>query len=240
MNTTLTEEQKQKRIGRFTASEIHKLMGVKGFGNTGETYIYEKVAEKLTGVPVKDEFSSAATSWGVEHEHEAKLYFQAATGLEIQESDTLELPEFNLAGTPDGGVKNANDFLNLRPEYFWQLELPEFNLAGTPMGVAIKANCGFEIKCPFNSGNHLKNLQMKNATDLLNLRPEYFWQCIAGMWLTGFNSWKFCSYDPRFPEGQKMLILNIDLVTAHMQLLKQRVIEAKLMFESILFNLKNE
>lgn len=202
-NTTLTEEQKALRIGKFTGSEIYKLMEAKGLGKTGETYVFEKAAEFLTGQPIKPEFTAASTTWGVEHEGEAKAYFQAATGLIITPGKTLENEQ--IAGTPDGLLESQA--------------------------------CGFEIKCPFNSGNHLKNLSMSTALELLDLRPEYYWQIVSYMWLTGLERWKFCSYDPRFKEEKRMLILNIDLIPEHLTLLKNRVTEAKLIFDNIISKL---
>lgn len=198
--TTLSKEQREQRIGKFTGSEIHKLMAVKGFGKTGETYIFEKAAEFLTGQPIKPEFTAASTQWGVDHEEEARLYFEAATGCKVQAGETLD-----------------NGFI-----------------AGTPDGLGINADWGFEIKCPFNSGNHLKNLSMASPADLLDLRPEYYWQCIAYMWLTGLTKWKFCSYDPRFKEEKRMLILNLELNPVHLKLMQERITEANLIFNSIL------
>lgn len=199
----MTDEQKKQRIGRFTGSEIHKLMGAKGFGKTGETYIFEKAAEFLTGQQIKEDFTSSSTQWGIDHEIEAMLYFEAATGVKIVNVGTID--NGLIVGTPDGIVEN--------------------NL------------CGFEIKCPANSGNHLKNLSMKKAENLLELRPEYYWQCISYMWLTGFNKWKFCSYDPRFKEEKRMLILNLELNQSHLELLKNRVTEAQLIFNNIISKL---
>jgi len=200
MNTTLTDEQKQARLGMFTGSEIHKLMGARGLGKTGETYIFEKAAEFLTGEAIKPEFTSAATSWGIDHEKEAKLYFEAATGNKVIEVGTIS--NGIISGTPDGKIENTTT--------------------------------GFEIKCPFNSGNHLKNLSMNSAKDLLQLRPEYYWQCVAYMWLTGFQSWKFCSYDPRFKEEKRMLILNLELADMDLEFMQARVKEAREIFESII------
>jgi hypothetical protein len=201
--STLTKEQREMRAGRFTGSEIHKLMGVKGFGKTGETYITEKVAEHLTGEPIKPEFSSASTQWGIDHELEAQLHFEAATGSKVKTCETI-----------DNGM-----------------------ICGTPDGLLIDKPIGFEIKCPFNSGNHLKNLLMNSGADLLDLRPEYYWQVVAYMWLTGYKDWKFCSYDPRFKEEKRMLILNVTLETSHLLALQQRVTEAKLMFDNIISKL---
>lgn len=202
-NTTLSKEQREQHVGKFTGSEIYKLMGAKGFGKTGETYIFEKAAEALTGQPIKPEFTAASTQWGINHELEAQLYFEAATGAKIEKGGTLD-----------------NGFI-----------------AGTPDGLGKDQDWGFEIKCPYNSGNHLKNLSMTKALDLLDLRPEYYWQCVAYMWLVGLNWWKFCSYDPRFKEEKRMLILNIELNESHLSLLKQRVTEAKLMFDNIISKL---
>lgn len=200
----LTKEQREQRTGRFTGSEIYKLMGAKGFGKTGETYITEKAAEFCTGEPIKPEFTAASTQWGKDHELEAQLYFESASGLKILTSETL-----------DNGL-----------------------ICGTPDGLIDGQQIGFEIKCPFNSGNHLKNLLMNSAADLLDLHPEYYWQCVAYMWLTGYSQWKFCSYDPRFKESKRMLILNIELNQAHLELLKNRVTEAKLMFDNIISKLQ--
>ena len=204
METTLSKEQKELRNGRFTGSEVHKLMGAKGFGKTGETYIMEKVAEFLTGQSVKPEFSAASTQWGIEHELEAQLYFESATGSKIIKSDTID--NTFICGTPDGLIQDQK--------------------------------IGFEIKCPFNSGNHLKNLLLESAADLLSLHPEYYWQCVSYMWLTGFSKWKFCSYDPRFKESKRMLILNLELNNEHLELLKNRVNEAQLMYNNLIEKLK--
>jgi hypothetical protein len=201
--TTLSKEQREQRVGKFTGSEIYKLMGAKGMGKIGETYIFEKAAEFLTGIPCKEEFKAQSTQWGIDLELEAQLYFEAATGIKVIAGTTLDNGE----------------------------------IAGTPDGILHEASMGLEIKCPFNSGNHLKNLSMQKAEDLLDLRPEYYWQCVSYMWLTGLTKWKFCSYDPRFKEEKRMLILNLVLNHAHLELLKQRVIEAKLLFNNIISKL---
>lgn len=199
--STLSKEQKEFRLGKFTGSSIHKIMGAKGFGKTGETYIFEVASEFLTGVSCKQEFTSAATQWGVENELEAQLYFEAATGQKVKACTTLD-----------------NGFI-----------------AGTPDGIAESGEWGFEIKCPWNSGIHLKNLDMQKAEDLLNLHPEYYWQIYAYFWLLGVDKYKFCSYDKRFQKPEhKMLILNMELVPEHLTLLKNRVTEAKLMFDNLI------
>jgi hypothetical protein len=197
---SLSEEQKQQRVAKFCCSSIHKLMGAKGIGKTGETYIYEVAAEIMTGQPVKEEFSSAATQWGNDNEFLAKKYFETATCLRISECNTKD--NGLITGTPDGFIECENS--------------------------------GFEIKCPYNSGNHLKNLLLASPVDLLDLRPEYFWQIYGYFWIFGFEKFRFCSYDPRFKEEKRMLILNIPKEQVYLEQLKKRVTEANLMLQNIL------
>ena len=55
MNQQGSAEWIQERLGRFTASEIHKLIpsgkGGNKFSETGKTYILEKLVELETGFP---------------------------------------------------------------------------------------------------------------------------------------------------------------------------------------------
>ena len=196
----LTIEQKQIRLGLFCGSENYKLMGAKGLGQTGETYILEKAAEFLTGQPAKPEFNAASTDWGNKYEPDAKLHFESASGIKILEASTLE-----------NGL-----------------------ICGTPDGLLDGIQTGIEIKCPYDSTNHLKNLLIENQDQLKDVRKEYYWQIISYMWLTGFKSWKFCSYDPRFSDEKRMLIINVSMNEADLKLLQDRVKQAKEIFDSII------
>jgi len=203
MNTTLTVEQQKRRIGKFCASEIHKIMCKKGLGQTGLTYIIEKVAEFITGEKAQPEFTSAATQWGINHQLEAQLYYEAATGEKIITVDTIDTEL--LTGTPDGLIENRR--------------------------------CGIEIKCPYNSGNHVKYMLLNNQEDLKEQFQEYYWQIVSYMHLTGYSDWKFCSYDPRFSEN-KMFILNIKENIEDIQLLKERLTESKKIFDEIIKSIR--
>ena len=70
-------EWEAKRMGKFTASEIHRLMGnprKKGevLSETAKSFVIEKAAEILTGQ--KRAVWGAALDWGVEHEQEALIH----------------------------------------------------------------------------------------------------------------------------------------------------------------------
>ena len=67
--TTNEQTWLETRKGKFTASEIHKLMGGSRSGGllsqTAETYVYEKCAELLTG-EIKNTYAPAL-DWGKEY-----------------------------------------------------------------------------------------------------------------------------------------------------------------------------
>lgn len=59
---------KKERLGRFTSSNIWKLMGEKGFGDTGMSYIRSRVYESLSGLPSEQEINTEATINGLVEE----------------------------------------------------------------------------------------------------------------------------------------------------------------------------
>ncbi len=83
IHSSLTEEDWQDlRRSRFTASEIHKLMGTpktksEFLSETAKSFVFEKAAEYLTGN--RTEIYGRALDWGKEHEKEAFHYFQQQT-----------------------------------------------------------------------------------------------------------------------------------------------------------------
>lgn len=138
------------RCGTFTASEIWKLMSEPRskkdlISKTAETYILEKVHEKITG-QVKTGIDNYATQWGVEHEPLAINWYSKLTGHEIGDSylvfhDSIE----GFSCTPDRFVNDnglvevkcpangANHFKHCfittdeyfkseHPEYYWQCQ----------------------------------------------------------------------------------------------------------------------
>ena len=62
-----TDEWFNQRKGKFTASEIYKLMGVKGLGETGKSYAIDKAIEELYGI-IDEDFVSFDMQRGIETE----------------------------------------------------------------------------------------------------------------------------------------------------------------------------
>jgi len=95
------------RIGKFTASEIHKLMGIKGLGETGKAYAFEKAIEELYG-QVDENFVSYDMERGIELEPLAFNKFKELKSLEFLEVENCGF--FNLTdisgASPDGLVSD--------------------------------------------------------------------------------------------------------------------------------------
>lgn len=160
------EDWKQQRLGKFTASEIHKLLGT---GKVRDTYILEKATEILTGEPVTDLSGMKALEWGKKYEKEAYTLWE-------------------------GGTKG----------YLGEKFFPYGEWAGgSPDG--LKDSKVVEIKCPYNSINHLANLQLENANDLLKLHKDYYAQIQFNMLCTKKKWGVFISYDPRFIQKEKQI-----------------------------------
>lgn len=193
-----TLEWDQVRIGRFTASEIHRLMepakremtpeelkarpkdgpgsGKKitydytKLSDAAMTYVNEKVAEVLTG-QAKQQGYAFPLVWGTEHEEEACEMFVAKTGFEIEKVGFFKYTD-HAGGSPDRLVEN---------------------------------NAILEVKAPYESVNQIKYLIL---TDHYDVRRDYFpyWvQCQANMLFTDRSLCHFCTFDPRMKEDKHKL-----------------------------------
>jgi hypothetical protein len=180
---TQSEEQWLEARGtRFTASEIHKLMGSSRSGSalskTAETYIYEKAAEILTGH--RKEVFGAALDWGKDNEANAFHTFNTSY---------------------------FNNFTYYGGESY--VFIPYGEASGySPDGLSDSAIV--EIKCPFNSAIHLKNFSIYDADSLKNVHPEYYWQMQLGMLASDLDTGFFVSYDPRFPQEKVLHVAEIE------------------------------
>lgn len=177
-----SEEWFQVRSGKFTPSELHKLMTepkVKSdlLSVGGITYVKEKVAETLiTEFTNESEFTNAATAWGNSYEDEAISIFADLTDTEIIKPGFIERDE---------------------------------NFGGTPDGIAADGSFGIEVKCPYNPIIHLDNLVL-DPLDFKKARKEYYYQIQGYAILTGITDWYFISYDPRQQDPFKLRYLKVE------------------------------
>jgi hypothetical protein len=196
-----SEAWEQVRAGRFTSSEIWKIMewGKRDMtaeelamrpksgagsrttqvadpsvmGKQGITYIHQKVAEVMTGLPKQGAYAYPLV-YGKETEPLAADYFAKAIGVELEEVG------FQCFGDHAGGS----------PDRLFERD-------GIKMGL--------EIKCPFQSENQIQYLKLQGAADFKELHPEYWWQIASLMLFLDIKVWHFMTFDPRFKDDKHIM-----------------------------------
>lgn len=76
-------------------------------------------------------------------------------------------------------------------------------------GIVRGAKGGVELKCPYNIEHHVENLLMQNGNDLLDLRPEYYWQVRLNMFAWDTEWWDFVSFCPFVAPSKQLKVLRI-------------------------------
>jgi len=134
-----SDEWIEQRLGKFTASETHKLMGIKGLGETGKTYAFEKAIEHLFG-KVEEQYISYDMQNGIDLEPLAFKKFSELKALQFLEVESCSFFEDGeeTGASPDGLVSDdavleikcpkANTFFKLvlsnevDKKYFYQMQ----------------------------------------------------------------------------------------------------------------------
>jgi len=205
-----TEEWFRARSGKFTPSELHKLMtepkskaDILSVGAI--TYIKEKIAETLIeNLPNENEFTNAATAWGNSYEDEAINLFSDQSDTEIIKP----------------GFIDCNDFFG-----------------GTPDGIAADGSFGIEVKCPYNPTIHLDNLIL-DPMDFAKARKEYYYQIQGYALLTGIKDWYFISYDPRQQDPLKIRHILVEMDKDTQKRIREKLKIANEYKQKLINNLK--
>lgn len=194
-----TQQWRDIRAGKFTSSEMWRLMGeprskaAKEAGEWGDeaiTYINIKVAEELTG-HIHDSPTAASLERGTDLEPVAKKHFSALMGREVFEAG------FKVYNAHAGG-----------------------SIDGDADGPII------EIKAPYNSGNHVEYMKLKKGIELQTQFPKIWWQIQSNLLFNDKVMCYFVSFDPRFPEKQKMKIVEVYAHKEDQEKLKSRIEKA--------------
>jgi len=170
------------RRGKFTASEIHKLMG-KSFGETldkwtgtAQTYIMEKVAESFS--TESQPLSSIEIRWGNENEPFGKAHYELIFGEEIEDIGFVLWSKNKECGcSPDGFVKGKNR--------------------------------GMELKCPYTLKSHIESFFINTNEQFKASKTNYYWQVMSSMMFTGYREWDFVSFHPYFKPEQRLSCIEI-------------------------------
>ncbi len=97
-----SEEWFKARTGVVTASRFAAVMSSDKLA-TYKNYLAEIVAERLTG-QMADSYTSKEMQWGIDHEDEARMVYEAIKGVEVQQTGLLKHAELEAGASPDGLV----------------------------------------------------------------------------------------------------------------------------------------
>ena len=102
-----TESWLKDRYGKFSASEIIKILGARGLGETGKTYAIEKAIQELYG-DFEENYISYDMQNGIDTEPLAFAKFQELKGLEFLEVEKCGFFNFeqHAGASPDGLVSD--------------------------------------------------------------------------------------------------------------------------------------
>lgn len=173
------------RMGCFTGSNIHKLMG-KGrkkddvFSQTGKTYIQQVVGERMFNSAFLDDdvvfqdyldqvsVNSKAIQWGVEQEEGAKRQLKERYPqweiVDVAQCTHPFVPHF--AASPDAIIYDRKHVMSV------------------------------EIKCPNISTHICYSSEIRDNDSLLAVKPEYYWQVMAELSCSQAEQAVFVSYCP--------------------------------------------
>ena len=114
-----SDEWFEARRGRFTASESGCLMNKgrgKDFTETGMSYIYKKVAERMGSYEF--EATSKAMQWGVDAEPFAIKLYEQVTGEDVIEVGLIRSDAFDfISGSPDGLLEDLGGIIEVKSPY---------------------------------------------------------------------------------------------------------------------------
>jgi len=179
-----TEEWHLARLGKVTASRVADVLAKIKTGESAsrKNYKMELVVQRLTGQP-QESFTNAAMEWGTATEPQARMAYEAHTGLFVDEVGFIDHPTIEGFGcSPDGVVGET---------------LHSKHNSITPMTGLI------EIKCP-NTATHIETVLENKAPS------KYIPQMQCQMAVTGAKWCDFVSFDPRVPEDLQLLVVRVE------------------------------
>jgi putative phage-type endonuclease len=170
-----TDEWLRARVGKVTASQFKHVLAKtqKGLPTAARTtYLWQQVIERLTGQPAPVA-RTMAMQWGTDQEPAALQAYAEAHVLHVEAVGFVQHPTLAVGCSPDGLVTE--------------------DMAATGL---------VEIKCPFNSANHLE-------TWLSGMPEEHTAQVQGQMWLTDRQWCDFVSFDPRMPDDLQLYVQRV-------------------------------
>lgn len=106
----------QTRLGQLGASQISKAIAKGRAGQESSTrrnLMAELVAMRLTGV-TPEGFTSAAIQWGIDHEMEARVAYEIASGNLVDQEGWIPHPSIAWTGCSPDGLIDANGLVEIK------------------------------------------------------------------------------------------------------------------------------
>ena len=219
-----TPDWYRSRLGNITGSMVGVLMkyprGKKeGFTDTAMAYLYQLAAERTMNPAIVDDdtlfgeylrqvdATTKAMRWGTEQEQYARALYARKCSVRVVEVGSIQHPSIpHFASSPDGFCYDEES------------------------GVK---TC-LEIKCPVQSTFMRYVHEVHDNATLLSVKPEYFYQCMAHMMVTGAEQTDFIVYCPwqRTPLHTTRILAD----EAVFRKVEERVMEANKIIDSIIGN----
>jgi hypothetical protein len=140
------------------------------------------------------EGESKATDYGTNQESEARYWYEKKTLLETQQVGFIPYNE-SFGGSPDSQVLDR--------------ETDEIGV--------------LEIKCPYNSVNHLKHRLIDSEEYFKENHFDFYWQCMGNMLATDSQWCDFVSFDGRIDHEIGLFIFRLKRNESDIIELKERI-----------------
>lgn len=212
------------RLGNITGSMVGVLMKEgrnSPFTDTAKTYLYQLAAERTMNPVIVDDderfedyirqtdITTRAMRWGTEMEEEARDLYTRLRRVHVVELGSCRHPSIpHFASSPDGFCYDEDS------------------------GVK---TC-LEIKCPAQSTFMRYLHEVRDNSTLLLAKPEYFYQCMAHMMVTGSTQTDFIVYCPW--QQHPLHITRIHADEAVFSKMEKRIVLANAFIDSVTSNLK--
>jgi len=110
-----TEEWFAARIGKVTASRVADVIAKTktGFSTSRDNYMAQLVCERLTGQK-SESFTNAAMQWGTETEPLARLSYEVAQNVLVDEVGFVPHPSIIMAGASPDGLVGDDGLLEIK------------------------------------------------------------------------------------------------------------------------------
>lgn len=146
MSEQQTEEWHQQRLGKVTASNLHKVLAKTKTGHGADRghYLTQLVLERITGNRAEG-YTNSSLQWGIEQEQFARAAYEAYRGVLVEEVGFITHPTIEMAGASPDGLVGADGMVEIKcPESKTFLEVV---LSPNPVEGKYFAQMQWQMRC---------------------------------------------------------------------------------------------